>query len=94
MSCESLKELPALVIEARRGGCVDEMTKESGKKKLLQESLCILYELFTRPLRVFGCDSELTTKEMQQEIRVVHPVRLGNLRLSAEPDFVPERIRT
>src|ERR1017187_8137457 len=34
------------------------------KRRHVPESLCTLYELFTRPLRIFGCDDDLTTTKL------------------------------
>jgi len=61
---------------------------ELNKGNHVPESLCGLYELFTRPLRVFGCDYGLTTIK-----RLLH-LRVDGSQWIAEPDFGPERMRT
>jgi hypothetical protein len=58
-----LNQFLALVIEAR-DDCNCDLRMKTPQPKAIPypKGLCVLYEFFIRPLRVFECDGELSAK--------------------------------
>jgi hypothetical protein len=78
----------ALILLLKYGRSLGFRVGPASKGRHVPESLCTLYELFTRPLRIFGCDDDLTTTKLLHLVRVDDPIELK------EPGFGPERMRT